>query len=34
MVEADYQYCEDQCATRNDYPTLDPVPSTSTDIKF
>ena len=34
MVEADYQYYEDQRTTRNGFCTLDPVPSTSTDIRF
>ena len=34
MAEADYQYYEDQRTTRNGFCTLDPVPSTSTDIRF
>ena len=34
MAEADYQYYKDQRTTRNGYCRLDPVPSTSTDIRF
>ena len=34
MAEADYQYYEDQRTTKNGYCTLDPVPFTSTDIRF
>ena len=34
MAEADYQYHKDQRITRNGYCTLDPVPSTSTDVRF
>ena len=34
MAKADYQYYEDQRTTRNGFCTLDPVPSTSTDIRF
>ena len=34
IAEAHYQYYEDQRTTRKGYCTLDPVPFTSTDIRF
>ena len=34
IAEADYQYYEDQRTIRTGYCTLDPMPSTSTDIRF